>query len=70
MGSTFRRAGAVRVLDLFAIGLARVPVRFAVGAADWFIHLNARALFRGRLLGAGDFGIETGALQTTNMNPR
>ena len=55
---------------MLALGLARVPVRFAVGAADWFIHLNARALFRGRLLGAGDFGIETGALQNTNMNPR
>ena len=34
VGSTFRRAGAVLVLDVLALGLARVRVRFAVGAAD------------------------------------
>jgi len=42
----FCRAGAVLVLDLFALGHARVPVRFAVGAADWFINLSAHAFCR------------------------
>ena len=46
MGSTFCRAGAVLVLELFALGLACVRVRFAVGAADWFIHLSAHAFCR------------------------
>merc|ERR1711934_971931 len=44
-------AGAVLVLDLLALGHARVPVRFAVGAADWSVMLwaNAKFWFRGRL---------------------
>ena len=46
VGSTFCRAGAVLVLDLFALGRARVPVCFAVGAADWFINLSAHAFCR------------------------
>jgi len=41
----FCRAGAVLVLDLFALGRARVPVRFAVGAADWFMYLGTHAQF-------------------------
>ena len=51
VGSTFRRAGAVLELDFFALGHARVPVRFAVGAADGSVMLwaNTKFWFRGRL---------------------
>ena len=44
-------AGAVLVLDVLALGHARVPVRFAVGAADGSVMLwaNAKFWFRGRL---------------------
>ena len=60
--STFRRTGSVLELHVFALGLAPVPVRFAVFAADWRIHLWARAKFglrwlrRGSLNAVQDFG--------------
>ena len=48
--STFRLAGSIRVLDVFALGLARVPVRFAIGAAHRLVHLVTDTKFRCRLL--------------------